>query len=238
MNIGIFGDSYADPVSHNPTPTWIKLLNQHPNFHASSYAVSASNLYYSVEQFKKFYTRHERNIFVATHPGRIWLRASFPHDPYKFISGISTIEAYLDYYKNFKEPEKTRYTKIFNALEVYIAHIQDNQYEYYLQGLMLQELLSLDKNLIIIPCFGHSNSPIDVNGNLFSIFEKENKAWGIDGVKLQNSDIRNCHMTAENNAILAQKIIDHLENGNPIDLNIDHFVAPSLDSKDFYIKNI
>lgn len=237
MNIGIFGDSFADPVSKNTTPSWISILNQHFPKTVASYGVSSSNLYYSVEAFKKFHKKHNRNVFVVTAPGRLWARgSSFPIMYHKFFNGVNSVEDYIDFYKSAKEPERTEILKLLEAIRVYITYIQDFEYESYLQKLMIQDLLSIDKNIILIPCYNISNIPIDVNGNLFDIFEKENKAWGIDGIPSYKLDIRNCHMTAENNAILAQKVIDCLEKNQPLDLNINDFKAPTLDSKEFYIK--
>ena len=239
MKIGIFGDSYADPISKNSTPTWIDILNQRPNIHSSSYAVSGSNMYYSVEQFKKMHKKHDRNIFLVTGPERIWARRiDFMDVRHSFIPGNDTIEHLIEFYKNCKEPERTYFLKILEALRIYFTFIRDYEYEVYLQKLMIQDLLSIDKNLILLPCFKESIPyiPFDVNGCLFDVFEKENLSWGIDYNIQYQIDRRNCHMTAENNKILAEKIIAYIEQGKEIDLNINDFISPNLESKDFYIK--
>lgn len=236
MKIGIFGDSYASPKNANPTPSWINILNQHKDMFVSSYGQSASNFYYTVDQFKTYYKQYDLNIILVTNPGRIWARHSNTlHGFEKFFNSIDTIEEQLRLRK--EHAVSVRQDKVITILETvknYLLHIQDFEYECYLQELMIRDVLAMDKNLILIPCY--SNSILNnTKGNLFDVFLKENEAWG-EIYTNKATDIRNCHMTAENNKILAEKIIAYIEQGKEIDLNINDFVSPSLDSKDFYIK--
>jgi vacuolar-type H+-ATPase subunit E/Vma4 len=237
MKIGIFGDSYASIRNTNPTPSWIDILNQRENTFVVSHGQNGSNFYYSVDQFKTHYKQYDLNIMLVTNPGRIWARYSnILKMPENFFNSLETIEEQIQFQK--EHAGLARREKIVTTLETaknYLLYIQDAEYECYLQELMIQDVLSMDKNLILIPCY-NNNSALKTAGSLFDVFLKENDAWNYK-IHVDNGiDIRNCHMTAENNKIFAGKIIAYIEQGKEIDLNINDFMSPSSGSKDFYIK--
>jgi len=236
MKIGIFGDSYASTRNTNPTPSWIDILNQRENMFVTSHGQNGSNFYYSVDQFKTHYKQYDLNIMLVTNPGRIWARHSnILEMSEKFFNSIETIQKQLQFHK--EHAVGARREKIITILETvknYLLYIQDFEYECYLQELMIQDVLSMDKNLILIPCY--NSSALKTSRNLFDVFLKENEAWGYKMHIDKVNDRRNCHMTAENNKILAEKIIAYIEQGKEIDLNINDFISPSLESKDSYIR--
>lgn len=236
MKIGIFGDSYASTRNDNPTPSWINILSRRKNTFVASYGQSGSNFYYSVDKFKTHYKEYDLNIMLVTNPGRIWARHSnILEMTEKFFNSLETIEEQMQLYK--KHLVGTRREKTITILETvknYLLYIQDFEYECYLQELMIRDVMSMDKNLILIPCY--NSSALKTSGNLFDVFLKENEAWGYKMHTDKVKDLRNCHMTAENNKILAEKIIAYIEEGKEIDLNINDFMSPSSESKDFYIK--
>jgi hypothetical protein len=69
------------------------------------------------------------------------------------------------------------------------------------------------------------------------IYAKENTAWNLAGETVieEYNDIRNCHMTTENNVIFADKA-DKWINGEPVHINLDDFVTTT--NKDFYLTKI
>ena len=237
MKIGIFGDSYASAKNANPAPSWINILSRRKNTFVRSHGESGSNFYYTVDQFKTYHKQYDLNIMLVTNPGRIWARGSnILHGFEKFFNSVDTIEEHLRFHKEHAVGARREKTiTILETVKNYLIYIQDFEYEVYLQQLMIQDVLAMDKNLILIPCYSDSILN-NTKGNLFDIFLKENEAWDYKMHTSKGIDIRNCHMTAENNKILAEKIIAYIEQGKEIDLNINDFISPNLESKDFYIK--
>lgn len=234
MKIGIFGDSFADIRKYNSTPNWIDLLKERYN-KVQSFGLVGTNLYYSMKIFINQYKNFDKNIFVITSPYRIWAnRFSISPQSRQFFQGIDSIEARIDFEKKNNKDPQSLYTniKILEAVQVYYSYIQNIEEENYKHRLMIKEILSLDPNTLLVPCYNTSMPNIDVG--LFNIFEKENAAWGIDDTTTVRYDTRNCHMTAENNAILSQKMISCIENNIAFSLNIDDYVTPM--NKEFYIR--
>lgn len=65
------------------------------------------------------------------------------------------------------------------------------------------------------------------------IMKKEQQAWGFDIVpEGKYIDYRTCHMTEENNIIFANLVSRWIE-GEPMNLNLNEFVTPSMER---YIK--
>ena len=228
MKIGIFGDSFAI-LKLNPTPTWVEILSE--KYDITNYAFTGSNLYYSVSEIKKHHENYDKIILVVTEPSRIKVAKWVPIDIGKqfIIKGID---------KNFLDKDNlTKYEKlVWEASNQYFTYLQDTEYDRYIQGLMLNDLIKLRSDIILIPAF--LNSWYNVNGaSMANIFHKENTAWGLDAISIveQYNDSRNCHMTAENNSIFADKA-DTWINGEPVHINLDDFVTTT--NKDFYLTKI
>jgi hypothetical protein len=234
MKVGIYGDSYADPVKNNNTPSWIDILMQRYS-RSFSHGYASTNLFYSFREFNKYHKNYDKNIVLVTDPFRIWAdRFDVSPPSFQFMSGISNTEDKIEWMKKHckNEDQQRRNIKILESALVYYAYIQNSNEELLKQQLIIDKILSLNPDTLVIPCF--SVSIPGVNIGLENIFRKENEAWGIDFTKDKFKDARNCHMTAENNVILANKIIEHLEGRTQFDLNIDDFVTPA--NKEFYIK--
>ena len=229
MKIGIFGDSFADPTQMNPTPTWSSILSE--KHEVDNYAIMGSNLYYSASLILKTFQRYNKVILVVTQPGRLMIPEYYtvPEQRKRFIAGIGTIP---DLESDIK-PNESYLNKFYQAARQYLTLLQDLNYEKYIHSLMLKDLSSKISNLILIPAFKDSGAPESIN-SMFDIYLKECKAWGetMQSARLYK-DIRNCHMTAENNAIFADKVEEWI-NGAPVYINVDDFVAPA--NKEFYLK--
>jgi hypothetical protein len=235
MKIGIYGDSYADPKQYYNTLTWVDIVRE-KHSGSCSFGMASSNLFYSLLEFKKYYKQFDKNIFLVTGPMRIWA-PRFPIGAKKdqFLSSPSGVLNSIEFQKNNNNNAEKRHTniKILESVLLYFAYIQNPTEDLHKQKLMIDEIKSLDPDVLLIPCF--SISIPDVNVGLGDIFDKENAAWNYEFYTNDIRDVRNCHMTAENNAILANKVIDHVEERTAFDLNINHFVNPTLEDKDYYL---
>ena len=228
MKIGIYGDSYADPAKMNPTPSWTSLLET--KYSVTNYAVAGSNLYYSLVQIFKNFRSYDKNILVVTQPARLMIpeQYSIPETRQRFIAGIDTVEHLINDAAN-----DSSLIKFYESAKQYIMYLQDLRYEDYIHKLMIADLIKKIPNLILIPGFKWSGLSLNIH-SMYEIYVKETSAWNetSDSVR-KYIDIRNCHMTAENNAIFASKV-DQWITGAPVYINVDDFVTPT--NKEFYLK--
>jgi hypothetical protein len=227
MRIGIFGDSFANlKFEENTTPTWVDILST--KYSITNHALPGSNLYYSIDLIQKYHLEFDKIILVVTEPGRLklskWLSLE---EQDQFVVGMSDSKvANLD---NFKDNKKLAY----EAAAQYFLYLQDNVYDNYIHELMLKDIVRSKEDIIFVPAF--KNSWHGSNFSMHQIYLKENEYWNIDDDTIRNeyTDIRNCHMTAENNelfAIEAEKWLD----GKPVHINLDDSVTTT--NKDFYLK--
>lgn len=242
MKIGIYGDSYADPRKKNPSTDWIEILRLKYT-DVVTYGYAGSNLYYSVSQFKKTHHLFDKKILLVTSPFRVWAKNSnILPEAHRFFPSPWFIKSYINFQKKHnKDPVSREHNiKLFEASMIYMSFISNKDEELYKHRLMLKDILSMDPDTILVPCF-HLSEVDNVKGDLGLIVKKENKAWNIteeDFANFKINDMRNCHMTAENHLIFAGKIIDVIENGIQLSLDQNDFINPSLDSKEFYIKKL
>ena len=228
MKVGVFGDSFSSKVKKNNTPAWYDILKQHHTVDVFGY--DGYSLYQSVKEIKQLHTNYDKIILTVTSPGRIHI----PTDSFLTKINIFSLPSVdtIDYIIKTSLPSKDFVTKnkittILESVKNYYIYIQDDEYETYLHSLMLNDIISMRDDIILIPSFS-SSSRIT---SMFDIFEKENVKWNITD-QYERQDLRNCHMTAENNVIFAQKVLDCI-NGARLDLNLDDFVTPT--NKEFYI---
>lgn len=228
MKVGIFGDSFAS-ANMNNTESWIDILSK--EYDVTNHALSGSNLYYSMTQLKENHNKYDKNIFVVTQPGRIKIadHVPCPAPRLRYVSHASIISGVTK-----KTSETSELINAYNAVLDYYKYIQDDEYDKYIHRLMIDDLTKICSNIMLIPAFKNS-IPGRKRTSLIDIRTKENNAWGFDYfVPDGYFDIRNCHLTKENNSVLAKKIIESIDS-NFLNLNINDFQTPM--DKEFYIRN-
>jgi hypothetical protein len=234
MRIGIFGDSFASDNKMNPTDSWVDILRN--NHEVENHAMPGTNLYFSVLKLKENYKKYEKIIFVVTQPSRIKISDNVPcYDPSKRHIGHAPTIGRLIKAANEHEIYDGPLIDAYNAALNYYKYIQDTTYDEYIHTLMLDDILKICPNIILIPAFTDSipNSQIS---SLIEIRTNENKAWGFEYfIPPGFIDERNCHLTAENNSILAEKAEEWLR-GKTVDTNINDFATPT--NKEFYIRKL
>lgn len=228
MKIGIFGDSYAVDKKLNPTDSWIDVLRKH--FEVEVYAEPASSLFFSVSNFKQHNQKYDKNIFIVTMPGRIKISDRVPILQ-RHVAGIPNTDWHLERVKKENSPVTF---KVYQAVLDYYNYIQDDLFDDYVHSLMLEDIKTINQNTIFIPAFKNSFPGKNTITSLFDVYLKENKKFNIHSFSLNLEDIRNCHMTYENNLILGNKIVNCIKTGVDLELVLDDFVEP--DNKEFYIK--
>ena len=241
MKLGIFGDSFAGAkFEQNLDLSWVDILSE--TFDVTNYAVAGSSLYYSVDLLRKNYTKFDKIIFIATMPGRISMQpykvTVDPTDPHRFkhISSLLSVDHTLPLLKK-NHPKENMLIKTWEAAESYFMYLQNHDYEHYVHKLMLNDIQHLPANLLIIPAFRESFNHMNQGMSLIEIVEKENAHWGIDNysdVLSKSYDARQCHLSKENNIILANKFADYFRTGR-LQLHIDDFVNPDKDDNKYFI---
>ncbi len=212
MKIGIFGCSFADVNScHYPElnkgQAWSDILSKTFNHDITNYAVSASSFYYSYQLFKKEYNKFDKIIFLGTWPGRLYCLNLEQHH----ITPRHTDPSNRWTVNNDKEYKLIcdYYSLLFNM---------DESIE--MKRLMAADILSYDNTLYI-----------DSEKTLGYVTMMENIAYNI--TDMQYTDFREnryCHMSNENNYILATNIDKWLKGGT-YDFSLDMFRVPLLAEK-------
>jgi hypothetical protein len=232
MKIGIFGDSFASRDKSNPTDSWIDVLEK--EFEVEVHSKSSSNLFFSVTKFKEHYQKYDKNIFIVTSPGRIKLSDRVPvnNDQQRYVATVASLDWRIHLAKSHEN--SSNLLRAYQAVKDYYSYIQDDEFDYYIHSLMLNDIKKISNNIIMIPAFKNSYPEKNINMSLYDIYIKENKKFNFSQFSTNLKDTRNCHMTYENNLILGNKIMNCLKTETNLELSIDDFEFP--DNADFYIK--
>lgn len=247
IKIAVFGDSFADRCYPNKTLSWVDHLAK--KYSVDNYAVSGSSLYYSISKFQEHHSQYDKVLFVVTTLGRILLpkhscfEGDFDHE--RCLTSLWSTDFFVNEYENMlaqpnsviSDYEKNKIKQkiiIWKAAEDYFKYISNPAYDEYVHRLMLNDIIPTRPDTILIPAFSKNFIKDKRVFSMHDIQMKENIAWGINPAISYRSDIRNCHLTAENNEIFAQKAEEWI-NGAPVTINLDDFVNPSMESRKFYI---
>lgn len=218
MKIGIFGGSYCDSNNSNPTQSWVDIVKS--NYDITCYGLSGSSLYYSIQLINAFSTDFDRCILVPPGFGRLTIVNDFSknlEEKDKHISSLAAAE-----YK-WSSTDDSKLKLIYSAAMEYFTYFYDENKEYYIHRLMLQDLKNKFSDLLIVP----AEVLIDVS-------LMESKALGISSSNFfKYKDMRNCHMTEENNIIFANMIIDYIK-VSEFNLHVDMFVKPTSEKFSLY----
>lgn len=245
MKIGVFGDSFATDKKFdkfNETPTWIDILNEKHD--VTIHAIRGSNLYYAVEQFIKFHEYYDKIVFIVTEPGRQQIADWIPlttaeHKDmtrYRYVVGPAAGEYFVKMSEHIS-PGNFNLKAAYQTVVDYFKYMQMDHYDNYIHNLMCDDVLDIRSDTVMIPAFKISTNKVKKD-SLIDIYLKENAAWGYHymhltpELSLNYTDRRNCHMTAENNAILAEKV-EQWMNGEEVVIDVNDFATPM--NKEFYI---
>jgi len=233
MKIGVFGDSFAAlKFIENTTPSWVDILSE--KYDVTNFSLTGSSLFYSVQKFKSFHQDYDKIIFVVTTSGRLLLEDQpfFERPEDVNITSLATTEYF--YKKLINDPtthENDIMLKIYKAALDYFKYIKNDEYDRYIHYLMVNDIVNTRSDAILIPVTRDSLK--QYKNVMDEIKIKEMKAWGLSPMATF-ADLRNCHMTEENNYIFATKVEEWL-NGSPVEIKLDDFMTPM--NKEFYIKD-
>lgn len=209
MKIATFGCSFAHENSNSGAPKfnmngkpWMKILSEHFNHDVTNYGMSASTMYYSYKLFKDNYQKFDKIVFFGTFPDRKHFH--FFKKP-EFVS-----PTYLTDMPDWFSEESAK------LIRLYYTVIHDIKEHEDMKELMVKEI----KNLGGVNAL-YLDTPTTLNN--VSLMEKLS-----DFKNIGFNDHRWCHMSNENNFILASQINDWI-NGKTFNFDINTFKKPTVE---------
>jgi len=231
MQIGIFGDSYADTnpkkiqneeLERLPWMLWLEKLGGHK---VTCYGMSATNIWYSYKKFLNNYTKFDTIIFVYSNANR-WLNINEIDGKNIGMTHIVSEKQLLHVNDEYKDV-----AKLLVKLHPYIYDEQLNLFVYQNVFNSINQLCKKNniKLINIIPFEENFNDKLrlDISKShgpvltgLMQISGYEIKltndtkgvAKTIKDYLATNADLRFCHMNLYNNKLLAQTILEIFEN--------------------------
>jgi hypothetical protein len=227
--IGVFGDSYADLNPHQyideslgrmPWPMWLQKFS---NSKVECYGVSATSIWYSYKKFLANYKKYDTIVFCYSDLHR-WYNINDPeglhrglyhiryHDQLKVVPTESMDDAKIlvDSYKLLHDwdLDKFLFQSVFNSINMLCDEAGIN----IVNILNFEEInntpLSIDitTNNIVI------TNLVQVSGREYLHPDGNAKFKDITKLMSSGADKRFCHMNPHNNRVLAETIIDCMEN--------------------------
>jgi len=239
IKLAIFGDSFAQDISPqwettwaDVGPSWIDHLRATNKYAVTNFANSGTSLYWSKKLFDKIHGDFDKIIFVVTFPCRRITFDKLPDGCTQITNTFYNSSTVFDIIEN-----KNKFNS-YNVIEQnfllavrdYYLHIQNDHFDHTVHSAILDDINEKRPDTIIIPAFPSSVPAMDkINSSpLLYIAQKDMLHFGL-GEFLPNSasmtDARKCHLSEENNKILATHMLQFLE-GKPVYLDVNKFVTP------------
>jgi hypothetical protein len=238
--LAIFGDSFGansdDILFDQWWPTKLAKLLEVKEY--INYCRPETSFYFSYTNFVKNYRDNDINIVLVTSPHRYTKSVSIRSSSNvrlrsTIISNIHKLE-YLRKSKTLTDEGR----QLLNYLEGWFMSADDN-YMDAMHSLMINHIISLDPNVILIPCFSDSiqHSMLNIIGlnveqHLYEIVRMQHKSLGSKRINiiseyLERSTIITCHFTPETSTIVTDLVFERIKTGKwnwnlPEDIKHNH----------------
>ncbi len=238
MKVGVYGDSFGAGFAHKiPNgflpklshigKSWVEILSE--DYHVSNYCEFSASLVHSVNQFVKTNHNYDSVLFLVTSPGRITMGHPSKNQPLPHFISYDSAKLWTE--RATKEGWLEQLDSVLN----YYFYIYDKEHVNLIHQSLVDRIKKIRPDTIIIPNFLDSFEGITGN-TLVDIFDLENRHWNIS-YPIFEYDMRKCHMTKENNEVLACYAKRWIQ-GETVNIDISDFKRP-ISSKDMYIfKNL
>lgn len=227
--LGIFGDSFGSlycrnhiryknhSIMNNLGKPWPLLIE---DYTVDVYASAGSDLYWSYKLYQENKHKYDKNVFVVTAPYRLSVKNQKTNQ-YIHLHHSSIAES-------VKERSSGYEKDLMDAALKYYQYIIDYDKDLLFYNLLIKELEK--ENVLIVHGFG--------DYGLINVFDMESSVWGLKlnfqrGEKFK--DFRYCHMTYENNLILAKEITHCLQNNCSFEFDLKKFYKPGKKERDKYV---
>lgn len=224
-HLGIYGDSFGAPSKSGDFLSqqkgmqyhWSTLLTNEFNCKFSNYSKSGSSVYYSYKKFLETYQNHDVIIFLVTSPDRYIKPLDFSFEKGACMTNKNQIEMWK---KNTSYMEESD-LNLLDKLEHWFD-LTDLEYCYDITELIVEKIISLKKDIIILPCYDISlrdsfksayNIPKKVN--LCSLYYRQMEELnlsdeGMNTAWAENAEFISGHLTPEFNKVAYDNIISYL----------------------------
>lgn len=216
MRIGIFGDSFANHY-RNDSLSWVQILEK--KYKITNYAEPASSLYFSISKFFEHSAteKFDHIIFCITGPGRLYLPEHSAYTVYRNqdpTDRFTTRHAYPqagDFLP--EEIANTKSQKIVDAIKSYYLYIENTAEQTYYHHCAVQDLKRLRPEALFL------------QRELWDVCAAEDEYYFKNKNRNDYHDLKNCHLTANNNQITAE-LIDKWICGQTVSFSLDQFDLP------------
>lgn len=239
----IIGDSFADvgPVHFHDSPAWTSILAKESGYKVINKGIGGGSMYYAVRNFNWCEAECEKIILVVTTPGRLYCPIPAAHPADESSSHHTQNLFYNELWKQKLDKTHPGYlsgVRTLDAISAFYTYVYNfEEYDYY-HKLMLNDIVTRRPDTIVVPgCF-----PIGIPGSqnpmsLWNISDMELKHYGLNHDSISGfdarTDIRRCHMSAENNRIVAEQAKEWLK-GAPVNLKLEDFKKPHEPIDDYF----
>jgi hypothetical protein len=196
-NIAIFGDSFCS-LNANSAFSWPSQLAQLTNAKITNFGLPATSILWSYKKLIDTIDQYDWGIWCVSSTQRITINV--PIEPWSVhYNGPGC-------WKNYKSPAVVDLLKVVDDFFLKVDFYEDLNLLY---NKLITSALNQYPNLTVIPCF---DQPLNVENWLSKISQLEvesltglpyNRDW-----HQKYQDRRPCHLTPQNNEILAKSIID------------------------------
>ena len=188
---------------------------------ADIYSYSGSDIYYSYNQFLNNHSKYEKCIFVITGTLRYssningWMHSASIEDAVEGAK-FATNKVVRNYYTTLSEFFQNIYYKDINRIES-------------INTAMIDSIKLRRPDTLFINAFPDLKNVYDLELNSWNMTHEESQDY------TKYFDLRHCHMTNENNKILAEYIKENLNQSSYLDLSNIKWKVPTVADKDFHI---
>lgn len=235
MKLGIFGDSFADDTTvynkqkkHNKT--WMKFLSESMECDYFCWGTSGTSVWRAYDLFTQTYGQYSHIVFTYSSLNRIH---HLP-DHLQFLSYVKSFENAYDTIAGISESEKKPF---LDAVENYFEYFHSEKLDLFVYQSVFDKVnsvcdhegIKLLNNFPFEMLYGEDRI-IDTFSSIGSCF--------FGGLEISNSELttmedknfpnkfmslgdnRPCHMSQENNKILAELFRHHFENDFNMDIKL------------------
>lgn len=207
MIVGIFGDSFAEPVFVENG--WPNLLHSRYSQQIKNYAFNCTSTFWSYRQLLLHINDIDVILFTISGAGRLY----HPNLDYREVCSPFTLEHVL---KDLNLSTNKRH--VYKAAEDYYLYLDNAEFNVFVQGQIVKEVQNLaqkhNKKLILIPAFDDGVQYQTIfKVCLIEVMRKEIQTnFGDLTYRTEKITTRANHLSKENNEILAFKINEILNN--------------------------
>ena len=221
LKVGMFGDSYADPIRHGHDNFrelddigWPNLLRN--KYEVGLHALAGSSIYYSYQEFLKHHEKYDKIVFVVTDPIR-WIKGyklSKNEDRIIHLSSYAGVENWLQLNPDMRLEDRC----IVEALKGYYLFLVDDPSCQVIANLMLNHMRQLRPDIILIP-IARNLLNIDTVGfdsylDLFHIEMGVGTSFDHGKFLQKKYEYRLvCHLSKEMNIVVANDVVNALATG-------------------------